>query len=115
MSAGAFTNARYETNGGEVAAVRVQPETVNAFNPTAAGAVTIPGKVALNRGRKAFGIRPRIIYGVWTTTPTGYKGGATVKINILTPTAYDAISIDDSLAYNGGNIRVTGKTGESGV
>lgn len=115
MSSGAFTNAKYETDSGEVAAVRVQPETINAFNPTAAGAATIPGKVPLTRGRRTFGIRPRIVYGVWTTAPDGYKAGGTVRISIMTPTAYQDISIDDALAYAGGTFRVTGKTGESGI
>jgi hypothetical protein len=115
MSAGAFANSFYETDSGEFAAVRVQPETINAFNPAGAGPATIPGKVPLTRGRRTFGIRPRIVYGVWTTAPTGYKSGATVRVSIMTPTAYQAIAIDDDLTYNGGTFRVTGKTGESGV
>lgn len=115
MSAGVFTTARYETDAGAVAAVRVQPETIFAANPTAGGAVTIPGKVPLTRGRRTFGIRPRIVYGVWTTAPAGYKAGGSVRISIFTPTAYQAIGVDDVLTYNGGTVRVTGKTGESGV
>lgn len=115
MSQGVFTNTKYETNSGEIAAVRVQPETINVFNPAATGDATIPGKVPLTRGRRTFGIRPRIVYGVWTTAPDGYKADGTVRITILTPTAYDDISIDDELTYNTGTFRVTGKTGESGI
>lgn len=117
MSAGAFTTAGYAKNGGIVIyPVRVQPETLAAWNPT--GGAPTPGtpRIRVRQSRRSFGIYCRRISGVWTTAPAGYKAGGSITIPIMTDTAFGAIDLDEELAYlTGGLIRVTGKSSESGI
>lgn len=113
MSAGAFSTAVYEDDNGDGFAAKVQPESINAFNPNGTAAITQRGRIKLSSGRREFGLAPRTVSGVWITAPAGYKAGGTVKIPIMTKAAWDAIDLNESLTYlTGGSFRVTGKNNE---
>lgn len=113
MSAGVFTQATYES---DVAAnkypCRVQPETITAWN--ANGGVVTAGlpRVRVRGGRREFGVYCRRISGTWTTAPAGYETAGSVVVPVFTKAAYDAISLNASLAYLGGNFVVVGKSPE---
>lgn len=117
MSAGAFSSAGYAKNGGVVIyPVRVQPETLTAWNPSAGNATAGTPRIRVRQSRRSFGIYCRRISGVWTTAPAGYKAGGSVTIPIMTEAAFGAIDLDEELVYlTGGLIRVTGKSSESGI
>ena len=114
MSAGAFTNTFYQTDTAEVVNARVQPETITAWNPAAGGPAGFPIRANMSTSRRN-GVNARVVYGKWTTAPTGYLAGGRVRVPILTITAYNAIGNGDSLAYAGGTFEVTGKRGEKVV
>lgn len=113
MSSGPFIAAKYETNSGDIQPIRIQPETVTTWNPQPAGAVNIGLRARATGSPRRYGTTARIVYGVWTTAPAGYEVGSSVRVPILTPTAFDSIRLDASLAYNGGTIRVTGRRNEN--
>lgn len=113
MSAGQFTRTFYQLDNGDIARARVQPETLAAFNPAAAGPATVPGSARMGGGRRRFGINARFISATWTgSAPTGYDPDGVIRIPIMTPGAYNAISLGNSVAYLGGTLEVIGKTGE---
>lgn len=112
MSAGVFTRTRYEANNGDIFTARVQPETITAWNPAPAGAVTVNIRANMTGGQRQNGMNARYVMGVWETAPAGYKAGGTVRVPVLTPAAFNAIQNDQVLAYLGGTFTVTGTTNE---
>ena len=113
MSAGPFLFSFYETDDLEVLNARVQPETVNAFNPAPAGPATWGISANMTGGTHQNGVNARVVYGKWVTAPAGYLAGGRVVLPILTNSGYSAISKGDILTYLGGTFRVTGKRGET--
>lgn len=113
MSAGTFVIGKYTLNNGTALPCRIQPETITAFNPDGTGTI-IPGvgRIKLSSGRREFGLSPRVVTASWTTPPAGYKAGGAVRIPILTPTAFAAISLGQTLTYLGGSATVSGKSPE---
>jgi len=114
MSAGAFENSFYETDGGTVYAIRVQPETIIAgTNPAATGPATGEGSASATGGRRRLGINARRVRVNWkTTAPTGYDVNGTLTIPILTPDAYTNLQKLDEFQYLGNTVVVLGKTPE---
>jgi len=116
MSAGSFVRAFYQLsseNGGGQCSCRVQPETIAAF-PGASGPATIPVTARMGGSRRKFGVNARYISGKWTgAVPDGYDPNGTIRIPILTPTAFAAISVGDTVSYLGSDLEVVGKNGET--
>lgn len=113
MSSGPFTSTFYETDDLEVVNARVQPETIiPTVNPAPSGPATFGISANMTGSFRQNGVNARRVYGKWTTAPAGYLAGGRVVIPILTVSAYLAITKGDSIAYNGGTFRVTGKRGE---
>lgn len=113
--AGAFVLSVYERNNGTFGAIRVQPETITAFNPAAGG--TLSGQRIRARGSsRRYGTRAR---GVTLSRAVGSGAdfnAAKVQINlpILTKSAWDALSDGQILTYQGINDwQVAGKYEES--
>ena len=117
MSEGKFSKSFYESDDGEVFLARVQPETIAPWNPAPAGPSDIGISANMTGGQRQNGMNARYILATWKAgaAPTGYEPEATVKLPILLATAHIAIKKGDELAYNGGTIVVTGKTGEKKV
>lgn len=112
MSSGVFSDAKYSDDQDRVYACRVQGETLTAWNGTAAGAVSVKGRIKVSAGRREAGLSPRTVSGKWVITPAGYAPGGTVKLIVFTKAAFDAIALNDVLAYNGATFKVTGKNPE---
>jgi len=114
MSAGAFENSFYESDGGTVYAIRVQPETIIAgTNPAATGPATGEGSASATGGRRRLGVNARRVRINWkTTAPTGYDVNGTLTIPILTPDAYTDLQKLDEFQYLGNTVVVLGKTPE---
>lgn len=119
MSAGAFKRAFYETNVGNIAPIRVQPETIAAtvggLNASATGPKTpgFPG-VSVSRSRRSRGIHPRLATVTFTgTPPTGYLAGQSYAIPILTPARWANIGEGDTGTYLGQPIEVVSVTDEA--
>lgn len=117
MSEGKFTRSFYVADNGAVFLARVQPETINGFNPAGAGPSTIGISANMGGGQRQNGMNARYINAAWKTgaAPAGYEAEGSVRLPILTKAAFDAIAKGDELAYNGGTIVVTGTQGEKKV
>lgn len=120
MSAGAFEFTKYETDAGAILRARVQPETLalvidGTTNAAPTGDIDDQGSVLIS-SRRRNGVNARYVSLTWTgTPPTGYKDGGTLRVPIMTPTAFNAIAPGDTGTYLGANVRVAGKTGEKVV
>lgn len=120
MSAGAFIRSFYETNGGAIARIRVQPETELAQiggqpNDAPAGPPTVSTTVKVNKGRREYGIGPRKIGIVFDDgqAPTGYKPGQIYYIPVLTRARYDAAVVGGTVTYLQGTADIVSKLEES--
>lgn len=120
MSAGAFIRSFYETNGGAIARIRVQPETElaqigGAPNDAPAGPATVTTTVKVSKGRREYGIGPRKIGVVFDPgeEPDDYKLGSVVYVPVLTRASYLAVAVGDAITYLGGTARVISKLEES--
>lgn len=123
MSAGAFTETKYQAEDGYVYPIRVQPETVSLTiggkaNDAPAGSIApAAGFVRVSGGKRTYGITPRKIAIRFTgALPSGYKAGTIYRIPVLDPANY-ASYISPKLqtgTYLSQPILVVGKSGESG-
>lgn len=116
MSAGSFVYAKYETNGGAVRPVKVQPETIiAATNPEGAG--TLDGTlVRVSGSRRKIGLKARSMtlkQNVGAAV-AGFQPTRTITLPVFTPAAWDALSIGTDVTYNGSAWEVSGKSPEGG-
>lgn len=106
MSNGQFTKTRYLADYGAGTAVhpiRVQPETIQLVvgtngNDAPVGAISNPISAVVSRGKRARGLRPRLIAlrTPLTSPPTGMLPGGITLVPALNKTIYTAAeSADD--------------------
>jgi hypothetical protein len=119
MSSGSFIRSIYETNAGDFARIRVQPETELATdgttsNDAAAGPVNLPVAAKVSRGSREYGIRPRRIGLVFEdgNAPAGYEDGDIIYIPALTRAFYDALTEDQQITYLQSTANVVSKLEE---
>lgn len=114
MSAGAFTVSKYESDGGDIHPIRVQPETIAAFaNAAPAGAVSSDISAVVSLTRRQRGLRPRYISVKFTAAPPdGYATGTVYKLPILTEAVFDGLNIGGTGTYLGTACVIVGKEGE---
>lgn len=115
MSEGRFDSSFYALDNGDIAPLRVQPETLQAdfggsTNDGATGPAT-PGlpSVSLSRSRSAYGIHPRYVTASWDTAPTDYDDRGSVRIVVPIKATFDAIAKGDTFSYVGGTAKVIQK------
>lgn len=117
MSAGPFTNTKYEANNGDIYRIRVQPETLAAnfggANSAPTGAINAQGSVRVGGGNRQIGIKARAISIKFTATPPdGYAENQLYRVPILTEARYDGINAGDTGTYLGVTAEVVGKLPE---
>jgi len=116
MSAGPFTDTFYEAsedNGGETWNIRVQPETITAWNPAATGPALADVSVNVSGSRRRNGIHARMARFRWQgAPPAGYAANSIIQLPILTAAAYSALVKNTDYAYLAGNLRLVGKSPE---
>lgn len=116
MSAGAFLRGRYERKNGDIHPIRVQPETVTAWNPLPAGAITAGSLIRVTGSRRKYGIKARQIAFAWKsgTAPAGYDPDGTIRLPIFTEAAFDLIDLYSEQPYLGGTLIAIGAYPETG-
>jgi len=119
MSAGRFnTQALYETDNLELAAITVQPETLllslgNFTNESPTGQATLPSSAVVSRGRRSKGINARLVRLAWTgTAPDGYDDRGIITLPWLAKASYDDLPNKATGTYLNRPVRLVGKTGE---
>lgn len=121
MSAGEFQRAVYETDAGNFASVRVQPETLAAeidgvTNAEATGSVNQEARAQVSKGKRTIGINCRTVTLRFTgTPPTGYSGDP-VTIPALTPAFYAACNPNSETAtgtYLSAPVEAVGRSPET--
>lgn len=100
MSAGAFIRTRYAADYGAGTAIhpiRIQPETEDLIvatnqNTAPSGAITNPISAVVSRGKRARGLRPRLIALRTPTTspPSGYIPGGIIIVPALNKAIFAA-------------------------
>lgn len=114
MSAGAFSNSKYESDAGTIHPIRVQPETITALANAAPAAATnsdISAVVSLTRRQR--GLRPRYVTVKFSdTVPDGYATGTALRIPILTPAVFDGLNVGGTGTYLGNPVVILGKEPE---
>ena len=121
MSAGEFTRAVYETNEGNFANLRVQPETLAAevnsvTNAEATGDVNQEASAQVSKGKRTIGINTRTVTLEFTGAPPTDYSGDPVTIPALTPAFYNACNPNDNNAtgtYLGSSVRAVGRSPET--
>lgn len=109
MSAGRFSRSFYESDANDIFPCRVQPETITAFNPAATGPANQPVSAKMRGGRRAIGMNARYVSLEWAAAPpAGYDDRSSIRVPILTPTAYNVLSLNDTVTYLGANATVIG-------
>lgn len=119
MSAGSFLRTRYEADNGEIYPIRIQPETAQATlgsgaNNAPAAAATQSVSARVGGGNRQLGLKARSVTVEFTgTPPTGYAPNQSLRIPVLTPAVYNAISPNSTVgSYLGADIIVIGKNPE---
>lgn len=120
MSAGAFTNSKYESNSGSIYRIRVQPETAAATiggtaNTAPAGAIDQEVSAQVSGGKRSIGMNARTISLSFTgSLPTGYAGPS-VRIPVLQSATYDAwtATAGQTGTYLGVAVEVLGQSPET--
>ena len=121
MSAGEFQKAVYETNEGNFASVRVQPETLAAqvdsvTNAEGAGPVNQEARAQVGKGKRTIGINCRTVTLRFTAAPPDGYSGDPVTIPALTPAFYDACNPNSDTAtgtYLGVAVEAVGRSPET--
>ena len=118
MSAGAFEKGKYESNSGDIYAIRAQPEskaltidgTANDY-PTADVDQKVRARVSgTHRG---YGVHARFAYVRFTgTLPTGYKAGTILKVPVFKKAMFDGFLPDQTGTYLGQAVELVGWTTE---
>lgn len=114
MSAGRFSEFKYEMENGLITFVRLQPETVAAnigaaevnSEPAGEADAGLPSaKVSLNDGE--IGIRPRYVTGKWESdVPTDYDDRGIIKLSILSIASKAEFTKGKIVNYLGGTIKI---------
>lgn len=113
MSAGRFQRFFYELNSGDIASIRLQPETVSGSNPSATGPANLPVSARVSNGNRMFGIKPRTIsLDSGDAPPSGYKPNSILRVPILQETVWDAIVPGNTFTYLGVSMTIVGKNPE---
>lgn len=118
MSAGNFLDAFYETDTGDIAPIRIQPETASLViasktNTIPAGPAVIPVAARISGSRRAYGIharRVRVKFG--DSPPTGYQQNGTVTLPWLQVDTFASLKKGDTGTYLGSSVTYVGKSPE---
>lgn len=119
MSAGAFVEAKYEADNGDIYSIRVLPPTLTAnlgaTNASPTGAVTQPLFATARKGKRAYGMGARTARVRFTgSIPTGYLGGSILTIPVLTPAVYNGLDkTTTGLTYLGAPVAFVGKSAQT--
>lgn len=121
MSSGAFTRTFYgisAENGGGVAPIRLQPETLAATiagtaNAAVAGPATQAGSVTISQGRRSAGINARYITVAWDGAPPTDYSGLTARIVVPDPDVYAGCTLGDAVTYLSTAATIVGRTPET--
>jgi len=115
MSSGNFTDAKYVDEFSVVHPIRIQPETITAWNPNGAGTI-VPGtpSAQVSQSHRALGVNARLCRFKWVgTPPAGYATNAIITLPILTKAAYDNLVKGVDYPYLGTGLNLVGKTPET--
>lgn len=118
MSAGNFLDAFYKTDNGDIAPIRIQPESASLVvggntNTIPAGPANFPAPVKVSGSRRTYGIHARLVrvrFG--STPPTGYQQNGTVTIPWLDPDTWRSLSKGMTGTYLGSSVTYVGKSPE---
>lgn len=121
MSAGPFLRGFYETEVGNIAPIRLQPETAalsldGSTNAIPAGPSTAGFPSAqVSRGRRSIGVNARLVRVQFApgAAPTGYKEGVAIALPWFQADSFANLPTGATGTYLGSSVTLVGKTAES--
>lgn len=119
MSSGAFITTRYQLDDTTtIVPVRLQPETVamtdgTVANDPPAGSVTLSTHAKARKGNREYGIGCRGITVSWEGSPPANYEDDNLFIPVLTPVAFAAYNVGDTVTYLATTATVVSKKSES--
>lgn len=121
MSSGPFVRTFYEVsaeNGGGIASIRLQPETLAAtiagtVNAAPAGPATVPGSATISQGRRSAGINARYVTVAWDGAPPTDYSGLTARIVVPDATVYSGAALGSAVTYLDTAATIVGRTPET--
>ena len=119
MSAGQFLNAFYETNSGNIAGIRVQPETAalvlnGVTNTIPAGPADQLASAQVGKGRRSIGINARLVRIRFTgAVPDGYQAGGEIALPWLQFASFEALPKNATGTYLGVGVTLVGRSSET--
>jgi hypothetical protein len=119
MSAGQFLDAFYETNNGNICAIRIQPETaalvLNAVtNTIPAGPADQLASAKAGGGRRTIGVNARQVRVRFTgAVPEGYQPGGEISLPWLQFSTFEALPKNATGTYLGSGVILTGRSPET--
>lgn len=119
MSAGPFTLSRYLADNGQVKPIRIQPETIGLtlgtdtniapVTPVTSGATF----ARVSGGNRRYGTKARSVTLRFSgAVPDGYTPNAILRVPVLQPAVWDAVSAGGTGQYLGSPVVVVGKSAE---
>lgn len=115
MSSGSFVSSIYETDGGVSRPIRIQPETLTDWNPAGDGPA-VGTLIRVSGGKNRIGLKARSVtlkQNVGAAV-NGYQPTRPARVAVMTETAWEALTLGESVTYLGTQWTVAGKTKESG-
>lgn len=119
MSAGEFRTTKYQSDTGDIHQITIQPETSEATiggteNSAPTEAVDSLFAAEVNRGARAYGLRPRKIRVAFTDTPpTGYRPYTSINLVVLQESVFTNAALEADVVFNGATGKLKGKIPES--
>lgn len=118
MSAGPFTDSKYESEAGTIHFIRIQPETAAAVingvtNTAPSDPIDTPGSALASGGKRRFGLIARTVtLKPVGEPPTGYKLDGRLTIPALTQAVYLAATPGTTATYLSKPYLVAGRSPE---
>lgn len=115
MSSGSFVLSKYETDGGDIRPIKVQPETITAWNIAPAGAAS-GSLVRVSGSRRRIGIKARSVtlrQNVGAAV-AGYQPTRPITLPVLTLADFNGLTIGEEVQYQGSAWTVSGKASQAG-
>lgn len=101
--AGGFIRGFYTSNEGDVYGCRVQPESITSWNANGSGPATEGVRAYTKGSRKRYGVHCRRVTLSRAVGSAGNYDSARVSVTvpIMTSSAYNALSVGQTLSYQG--------------
>ena len=111
MSSGRFITVTYTRGNGDTHPIRVQPETVTAWNPASSAEPESDIPFRVSGGNRSQGPRARLVRLTFgDSPPAGYAEFSSITLPVFSPVAFGALTRGQVVQYLGTSATIQGKS-----